>query len=57
MDVILQEAMLENIRDKEKNLISSQCLKRKGMKETKNIEKYIKEKMGNTYILKLPMVV
>ena len=57
MDVILQEAMLENVRDKEKNHVGSQCLKRKGTKETENIEKRIKEKRGNMYILKLPMVV
>jgi hypothetical protein len=57
MDVILQEAMLDNAREKEKRLDGSQCLKRKGTKEIKNVEKHIKEKRSNTYISKLPMVV
>jgi hypothetical protein len=49
--------MLENAREKEKRLDGLQCLKRKGMKEIKNVGKHIKEKRGSTYIFKLPMVV
>jgi hypothetical protein len=49
--------MLDNAREKEKRLDGSQCLKRKGTKEIKNVEKHIKEERSNTYISKLPMVV
>ena len=46
MDVTLQEAMLDNAREKEIRLDGSQCLKRKGTKEIKKVEKHIKEKKG-----------
>jgi len=49
--------MLENAKEKEKRLDGSQCLKRKGTKEIKNVEKHIKGKRSNTYMFKLSMVV
>ena len=58
MDVTLQEAMLENAREKEIRLDGTQCLKRKGTKKNKKIvEKHIKEERSNTYLRKVPMVV
>jgi hypothetical protein len=57
MDVTLQEAMLDNAREKEIKLDGMQCLKRKGMKKIRNVEKHIKEEMSNTYVSKLPMIV
>jgi hypothetical protein len=57
MDVTLQEAMLNNVGEKETRLDGTQCLKRKGTKKIKNIEKHIKEKGSNNYVSKLPMVV
>jgi hypothetical protein len=57
MDITLQEAMLENAREKEIRLDGTQCLKRKGTKKIKNIEKHIKEERSTTYVQKVPMVV
>ena len=57
MDVTLQEAMRDNAREKEIRLDGMQCLKRKGTKKIKNVEKHIKEKGSNNYVSKLPMVV
>jgi hypothetical protein len=57
VDVTLQEAMLDNAREKEIRLDGSQCLKRKRTKEIKNVEKHIKEERSNTYISKLALVV
>ena len=57
MDVTLQETMLDNAGEKEIRLDGTQCLKRKGTKKIKNVEKHIKEKQSNNYVSKLPMVV
>ena len=48
MDVTLQEAMLHNVGEKEIRLDGTQCLKRKGTKKIKNVEKHIKEKGATT---------
>jgi hypothetical protein len=57
VDVTLQEAMLDNAREKEIRFDGSQCLKRKRTKEIKNVEKHIKEERSNTYISELALVV
>jgi hypothetical protein len=44
MDVTLQEAMFHNAGEKGIRLDGTQCLKRKGTKKIKNVEKHIKEK-------------
>jgi hypothetical protein len=41
MDVTLQEAMLENTREKEIRLDGTQCLKRKGRKKIKKTSRSI----------------
>jgi hypothetical protein len=57
MDETLQEAMLDNAREKEIRLDGTQCLKRKRTKKIKDVEKHIKEERRNTYVSKVPMVV
>jgi hypothetical protein len=57
MDVTLQEAMLDNAREKEIKLDGAQCLKRKGTHTIKSVENHIKEERSNNYVSKLPMVV
>ena len=49
--------MLNNTGEKETRLDGTQCLKRKGTKKIKNVEKHINEKQSNNYVSKLPMVV
>jgi hypothetical protein len=51
MDVTLQEAMLDNAREKEKRLDGSQCLKRKGTEEIKkHREAYKRRKEQHLHI-------
>ncbi|XP_021312014.1 uncharacterized protein LOC110433769 [Sorghum bicolor] len=57
LTLLMEKAMLDSAREKEKRLDGMQCLRRKGTKKIKNVGKHTKEERSNTYVMKLPMVV